>query len=196
MGTDRAGQGWQLCPRGVPGCSWLDLLPGIPGSADPSGVGGWGWLCAQPAPSGTGNALGAAPGLGQDLLDECSVLSGLNFSCFLLMFSLFGPSWVCPPGSIRALHPPLSFQGSVTFPAGRVFLPCWALQPPLDPALALGKLLPYWEDHQGEAAGITGEPRLSHLAQHIQGICRGCSSHPWKRHKDLNLLFWRVQGAP
>lgn len=91
-----------------------------------------------------------APGLGQNLLDECSVLSGLKFELFSALFSgFFVPlthfsSWVCPPGLTRALHSPLSLGGSGTFPAGRFFLPLLSSAASLtwgQKALDLGKLL-------------------------------------------------------
>lgn len=147
-----------------------------------------------------------APGLGQNLLDECSVLSGLKFELFSALFSGFFcsinplfklglPSWAYQSLAFSSVFGRLGdIPSRKVFPATAELcsLPHLGSE-----SLGFGKAAGLTgKIHQGEAAGITGELRLSHLAQHIQGVCKGCSSHPWTRHKDLNLLFWQVQGAP
>lgn len=184
----------------------------------------WGWLRAQPAPSGREGMpwdpavpgseeasagvpwkMQDAPGLSHNLLDECSGLSGLQFELFSGYFGFFCsinplfklglPSWVYQSLAFSSV-----FLRLGDIPSRKVFPATAELcsLPHLgSESLGFGKAAGLTgKIHQGEAAGITGELRWSHLAQHIQGICKGCSSRPWKRHKDLNLLFWQVQGGP
>lgn len=203
----------------MPGVSLAGSAPWDPRSCS-SGEGCWGWLRAQPAPSGREGMpwdlavpgseeasagvpwkMQDAPGLGHNLLDECSGLSGLQFELFSGYFGFFCsinplfklglPSWVYQTLAFSSV-----FLRLGDIPSRKVFPATAELcsLPHLgSESLGFGKAAGLTgKIHQGEAAGITGEPRWSHLAQHIQGICKGCSSRPWKRHKDLNLLFWQV----
>lgn len=174
MGTGGVGAG-SSAARGVPG--WICSL----GPPDPLIPAGWG------LPPEHGNAEGA--GIPQELLLGWARTSWVNvhcsldliFSCFLFVWSIdpllkLGlPSWVYQSPASTSIPRRVFFLGS-------------------SPGFGKAAALP-GEIQQGEAAGSTGEPSLSHLAQHIQAVCRGCSSHPCQRHKDLNLLFWQVQGA-
>lgn len=109
-------------------------------------------------------------GWAKNLLDESSELSGLNFffSAVFLFYFLF--VWSINPLlklGLPSLCSPLAFRGSKGFSS-----------------LGFGKAAgrSCWEHRR---------------AKHIQGICKSCSSHPWKRHKDLNLLFFLASsGCP
>lgn len=225
MGTS-SGQSWKMfcsegCARDIPGwiCSVgseeLLLRGGMLGLAPCPARSLWkgGNECRGtrrcPAPRRRAPAF---PGrcrmlLGWATTSWMNVQGSLNFnlSCFLVilgffcsinpLFKLGLPSWVYQSLAFSSV-----FLRLGDIPSRKVFPATAELcsLPHLgSESLGFGKAAGLTgKIHQGEAAGITGEPRWSHLAQHIQGICKGCSSRPWKRHKDLNLLFWQVQGAP
>lgn len=174
MGTGRVGAG-SSAARGVPG--WICFL----GPLDPLIPAGWG------LPPEHGNAEGA--GIPRELLLGWARTSCVNVRCSLdLIFICFPFVWSIDP-LLKLGLPSWVYQSPAPTSAQKGFLP--GIQPWLWESCC-----PSWGDPAGRSCWSTGEPSLSHLAQHIQAVCRGCSSHPCQRHKDLNLLFWQVQGAP
>lgn len=155
-------------------------MPGVslPGSApwDPrscsSGEGCWGWLRAQPAPSGREGMpwdpavpsseeasagvpwkMQDAPGLGHNLLDECSGLSGLQFELFSGYFGFF-----CSINPLFKLGLPSWVYQSLAFSS--VFLrlgdvPSRKVFPATAELCSLPRLgsesLGYWEDPPGRS---------------------------------------------
>lgn len=184
----------------------------------------WGWLRAQPAPSEGRECPGtrrcpaprmrapAFPGRCRMLLGwaktswmnvQCSL--DLNLSCFLVIFWFFCsinplfklglPSWAYQSLAFSSVFGRLGdIPSRKVFPATAELcsLPHLGSE-----SLGFGKAAGLTgKIHQGEAAGITGEPRLSHLAQHIQGVCKGCSSHPLDEAQGLKSSFLASTGGP